>query len=463
MKTKSLNTIWVTLMLLFTFTICSCSDDNPNQPGPDPEINTVTGKVIDEVGIGLVNVTVVIGNQFTSTSSDGSFIIPDVTAPYDLKVVQGIVGIEYKSLTTMTPQVLGIGITEQLRQCQLTVSIPSSKFGTGKKAAVIFTDTISVQRNDSLDGNVPFDTTATFDVKWKGNSQISGKIIVMIYSVDNNGHVSQFDLYGQRLTTLNDGSNVTIPFGENDLPVPSGNSTVSGSLSVPGGYTDATAKLSISFLNTNIYTSSTQYIQLSYIGIATQLDSKPGPAYVLTVPSNLPTSNKLIVTGFAKSSNAPGNNATTSRSINCVPGSSNNNITLETVPPLITPNNGSTANLNTNFSHSPGSTNGIYVVTYVSYDNPQRLFYTFTSSTGSQIPDLSQYSLGIIPGKNYFWFVSQFLGVNSTDDLLSRPLVNNNNLTGTVITDAWTFTSTSPVQKQKDPKITPDVMLPVNK
>ncbi len=439
-KTKIYNLLCVLMLLVLTHFFCSCSEDAPNNPdnGGGGGSGTVHGKVIDEVGIGLVNVTVVIGGNFATTAFDGSFTIEGVTAPYDLKIVQGSVGIEYKSVNTMSPQVLGIGITEQLRQCSLTVSIPFSKLGPNKKAAIIFTDTVSVQQSAALDGNIQFDTSATFNVIWKGNSQISGKIIVLIYSVDNNLHITQYELYGQKLTTLNDGSSVTVPFGVNDLPIPPSNTIISGSLNVPGGYLDATAKFFISFLSTNSYTSSTQYIELSYIGFATPLDAKPGPAYVFNVPSNLPASNKLIVTGVAKSNNSPGINSTTSKSINCTPGSANNNIVLETVPLLIAPGNGQTADTNTIFTHSPGSGSGIYITRYSSTDNT-KLFYTFTSSTGSRIPNLKQYGLDIGINKTYNWYVAQFNGVNSVDDMLSVQLVNNNNLQGTVITDLWNF------------------------
>jgi hypothetical protein len=149
------------------------------------------------------------------------------------------------------------------------------------------------------------------------------------------------------------------------------------------------------------------------------LDSKVAPAYTFNVPTNLPTTNKLDVTGTAfvdYSSTFPFE--FTSKTITCSAGTANNNINLETVSNLISPQNNATLiDTNSNFSYSTGSGSGLYLIQYSTSSNT---IYVFTTSTFCNIPNLSAFGLNIGPNYTYSWYVIKLLGITSSDDILSR-------------------------------------------
>jgi hypothetical protein len=429
--------ISISLFILQSFT--GCKEDSTTPTGGNPPSgggNDVSGKIVDEVGNGLVNVTVVIGGQNTTTAADGSFTIRNVTTPYDLKAVsaQGV-GIVYKSVSTRNPQVLGIGIPVTPNQAQLTVGIPRSTISNNQIAAVMFTDAQRVQASGKIFG-WSNDTTTTFTVIWKGASTVSGKIIVLIYTMDGTGHISSYNLYGEKVFTLNNGANSTVGFNVNELPIPPGQSTVSGSVTPPSlNYINTKATLSISFVSTNNWLGTNVS--------ATLLDFKPAPAYVFNVPTGLSTTNRLIVTGSAFSPGADTNfiYQRTDKSVVAAPGSTNN-IALESVPDLITPaNNAVDIDTNTIFTYTSGSGSGLYMI-YFYTPTLTKQFYVFTTALSTTIPNLLIYGQGIGSNLTYNWFVTKILGITTTDDFLSGPIVNNNHFIGTAITERRQFITT---------------------
>jgi hypothetical protein len=424
---------------MYFFTGCG---DSSTSPTPEvPTLNNVSGKIIDAVGNGLINVTVVIGDKITTTGADGSFTIENVATPYDLKVITSVnaygYGIVYKSVTTRNPKVLGIGIPTTVNSTQLTVSIPPSKISSNQKAKIIFTDSLTIQADGLIDGSLS-QTSTTFTISWLGTSQqVSGKVIALVYTMDAGGqHISSYNLYGDKPYTLNHGSPSSVTFGENELPIPPSQSTIQGSVFPPISYVAATAYLGISFITTNNYPLAN-----TYTGTATQLDNKLAPAYTFNVPTNLPITNKLIATGTAfVDLNSYFPYKFTSKTIVCPAGTANNNISLETVSNLISPQNNATlVDTNSNFTYSTGSGSGLYLIQYT--DSLHNTIYVFTSSTVCKIPNLTAFNLNIGPNYNYYWYVIKLLGITSSDDILSGPIVNNNHFAGYTSSEQRSFTT----------------------
>jgi hypothetical protein len=435
---------------MYFFAGCSDSSTSPSTNEPTP--GNVTGKIIDAVGNGLINVTVVIGDKIKTTDANGNFTIENVTTPYDLKVITTTAtpprgyGIVYKSVTTRNPQVLGIGIPTTVNSTQLTASIPQILISNNQKAKIIFTDSLTVQADGLIDGSLN-QTSTTFTISWLGSApQISGKVIALVYTMDANGHILSYNLYGDKPYTLNSGSPSFVAFGENELPIPPTQSTIQGSVFPPGGYVEATAYLGISFITTNSYPLANLYT-----GSATQLDSKLAPAYIFNVPTNLPTTNKLSVTGtaFVNSVNTFPYEFT-SKTIVCPEGTSNNNISLETVSNLISPQNNATLiDTNSNFSYSTGgSGSGLYLIQFTSSSNT---IYVFTTLNVCNIPNLSTFGLNIGPNYSYSWYVIKLLGITSSDDILSGPIVNNNHFAGYTSSELRLFTTHSEPENLKVP------------
>lgn len=419
MSKKTLIILSISLLtLIFLFNSCG---DNSTTPPPASTTITVTGKVIDFIGGGIAGVTVSIGDQTATTAADGTFSLGNIKPPYDLKLISGgTTGLVYKALNSFAPQIYAPGVGTTPSSASVTVNIPASVIPQGRRAIVIFTDSLKIQDGNLITGPA---TSVNFTVQWPGSSTLPGKIIVLIANVNVNGNITGYTVYGEKPYTLNNGSPATINFATGDFTVNPGSATVSGNLSIPTGYTIPVTSMTMSYVSAGAL----------YSGI--QIDES-GQSFSYTVPTGLPTPFKLYLRGSAQGG-LPQEN--TNKMMSVTSGSSGNTLTLDPVPSLSTPANNATGiDTNTIFTYSSTSGTGMYILTAIAGN---KRFYVLTANTTANLPNLAAYGLALGSNVNYQWSVQRILGINSTDDFVSTVFLYNTNFNGITSSTSRTFTS----------------------
>jgi len=409
------------LMLGFILFMYSCSNDDNDPVSPAPTTNTVTGKVINEIGNGIPNTTVFITgtNDPTTTGADGSFAVSGVTAPYDLNMVSGNFGFQYKGLSTFSPKLLAIGPASTSNSATLTVVIPAMT--AGQQCRAYFTDGADVH---SVSTPIVFPAVSkTFSVSWPSGASITGKIIVLIYTVSGT-IISHYDKYGELANyTVNNGGVQTQTFTSSEINVVPGNAIVTGSISVPANYTVSGSALLIKFGNAGSPFSGSDLYQIA------------GNTYSYNVPTGLTTVPVISVQGVGT---GPNNIQTFKAGTVTVP-STGNVIILESAATLSSPPNGETnINFNTNFTFSQGSGTGVNIV---SFTGQGKTFYVFTTASNVKLPDLSNLGLGISASTVYNWRLIKFCTFTGVDQFVSSGLFFNTGFVSESYSEIRSFTT----------------------
>jgi hypothetical protein len=421
MSKKLVLNSFLAAVLIISLSLIGCSDNTTNPP-ITPTSNNVTGKVVDQAGTGINGATVSIGSNIATTSSDGSFTINNVTAPYDAKIVLSSgpnpTGLMYKGVNSYTPQFLGTGLPSVPSSAVLKVTIPA--LGPNQRATVIYTDTGFVHVSQNI---LPPAVLANLNVVWSSGANITGKILVLVYTFTA-GQVSAFDKYGEKTNfVLNNGGTSNVTFTAADLSLNPGETTVSGSIALPPGYMTPNANLLLRFTNKGSV----------YLG-ANIGNPVMSNTYSFVVPTGLPSASTIVIGG--RGSGPIGEDGL--KIITAAAGSSGNVITIETCPNLSTPPNMATnIDTTTNFTWSAGTGSGIYLVNYTTAG---KNFYVFTSQQNTTIPSFSSFGLPIGPAVVYSWNVVRISGM-TIDQFVSAPLFNNTGFTGTSNSESRTFTS----------------------
>lgn len=408
------------LLLGFFFTLSGCSDSSTNGPTPGGTI-TVAGKVVDQIGSGIVSATIVIGDSIKTTAADGSFSISNVTSPYDIKIIAGgDNGLVYKGLTTTSPKLLGLGVSVTPNSAMLNVTLPA--LVANQSATVIFTDQSTVQAAD----NFTFPATvANINVTWAsgGGASITGKIIVLVYT-QAGGNITTYDKTGEKPQALNNGGVQAVSFTAAELTTNPVESTISGSLTLPTGFTNPSNILGLKYI-TN---ASPQF--------ASVLDDFSTAAFNYVVPTGLATTPQFVIGGGAS---GPLTGQNSSRYVIATAPNPSLTIVLETPPSLTTPPDAATnIDTNTNFTYTAGSGTGIYLA---SIRTATRTFYVFTNSTSTKIPNLNAFGLGVGSSLAYTWNVIRINDITTTDAFVAAPLLFNTLFSATATSEQRAFTS----------------------
>ena len=351
-----------------------CGSDSSVTQTP-PTTGTVNGKVVDVVGYPIPNVTAVIGSSNAVTGADGSFSIANVTTPYDVKLVVAASssGMKYEGISTLTPQLYGLGLTASPSSATLNVTIPN--LGVNQKATVFFTDTMLVNSIKTISNPA---ILAALNVRWQTSAAVTGKILVLVYTTDATGNVTSYNKYGEKTGfTLNNGSTTNVTFSAADLNVTPGSATVSGTLTAPAGFVNPSTSMLLKF--------SSKGSPLIGAGVGAFVT---GASFSFLAPTGLTSIFSIGLEGSA-------NTVAGEQSIKLSAGTvgSSNSITLETPPVLSTPGTGATnVDTTTNFTYSTGTGTGAYIITYTAAG---KSFYLITNSTSVKIPSFSSYGLSL--------------------------------------------------------------------
>ncbi|CAN5602594.1 hypothetical protein BH10BAC5_BH10BAC5_21820 [soil metagenome] len=398
----------------------SCS----NTVDPVESSFTVHGKITDNNGFPAGNITAFIGNSSYITKGDGTFTIPDVTSPYNLKLYRpfGIdyTCIEYQRLTTSAPLLSAPDFNIASGSSILILSLPPLK--ANQHVIAVFTDGDKYQAIE----NFVQDTT-TIALTWGESASLTGRLIILEYTMNAFDEIISYDNFGYKDgIVFNNGSSTVVDFSTSDLSFNPGETNVSGIVTGTSSFYDLNSTMAISF-NSNISdpaASEQHQLQTTY-SIA---------AFNYVIPAGLPIPFKVIYRGFGNESSSY-----IQRYMEFPAGSSGNVINLQNGITLNAPQNSATGVDSTaDFIYTPASGYGVHIVEISSYNNR---YFIYTTSNTSKIPDFSLLGIRLSSSTLYYWDVIQLSGIQTTDDLVSVPLNFNQHHNGNKQSGQRTFTS----------------------
>lgn len=403
----------ILLLAVVTVMISGCSKDNPTDPGNPGGTISVNGKLINTVGYPVMNATVSIGTLTTTSAADGTFTLNDITTPYDLNIVSGVYGVQYKGLTSSTPKVLTLGATTIEKTATINVTVPA--LGTGQYCRLFYTDEQTIQSTALFTGV----SSTSFIVRWSSGDNVNGKLIALIYTITG-GEVTTYDKFGMKTNfALNNGGTSSYTFTASDLNLNPTEVTVTGTVNSVFNYTAVNSISYLSFLN-------------NYIGIGS-LNSSSGNTFTFKYPGGLPLNVYYIAIGGGVGASGSGS---TYKHVN---EGSGNIITLESPTMLSSPPDNSTMiDTGTTFSFTPGSGQGINSVTFVS---GTKAFRVFTAESTVRIPNLSMYGFNLEPATIYNWSVNKYTTFNNLDEFIAAPVNASSQFSSTTFSSTRVFTT----------------------
>ena len=392
--------LYSSILILSAFYF-GCSENTP----VTSSVHTVSGHVYDVLRQPFPNIKIFIGDKSTFTASDGSFSIDNVSTPYDLILTDSLNknGNYYKNLSVTNLDLYNYTTSILSFSCGLIVNIPSEY--SGKHGKIFFTNGDDMNSYYPIEGNK---TNASIN---KHNySSVRGKLIVLLYSIDNSGHIISYDNFGMKDSiTLSVNGNYSVNFTQADLALNPGETNITGTIS--GG---STADFKIYFLNfgrkvTPNFATNDMFEQFT--------DNN----FNLVLPTNLPInySTFIFVNGNLDSMSSY------YRRFRVPNSGSGILLNIESSPSLISPPNYAlNVDSNTTFSFS-GTMNGVYSI--MIYDTLNHYSYNFyTTQTNFDLKWMRKIFNIDISNKAYRWFAT--LNLPSSNGL--NDLVNAENTDG---------------------------------
>lgn len=406
MKTKSL-VIWTFLFVIF---LTSCSND-PVTPGQ----GDINGQVGYDFGY-LPNAKVEIEGKVTTTDDDGRFTIPDVTIPYDLKVMtsNGLDVIVMKGLSHTEPFVnfeAGYIQPTSKQSASIISTLDSMPASNERSLAIFIPDDGQPQVLSYYHTGQALNEIRT-DIYWIGGPVVKGKVVILIFSVFENKIVKFNEYYEKNLLTIHDNSVDSLRFGfPSAIPI---TTTVSGTVDNYSG-TPAHIRMSLKFKN-----SLTQL----------PLEQRFGAfVYSFSVPGNIPEPFDIEV--VARDNDQLGRKIVQSNS-------HNNIIKIYRPVDLVSPKElDSVTYYRTPFSWDPVIAGpGLYELKIENHAGAFRRIRVISASQITTIPDLSQIGYNHIGGGvTYRWRVSRIFGLPDINDFVDGNFRNNIGFQGNTICD----------------------------
>lgn len=383
-------------------------EDTPSTPETPTSI-TVSGKVLDESSRPVANVRVFVpGNnrQPVRTDASGAFSVPDVTPPYDIVTVAP--GKEdlilLKGLTLRAPTLFVSSDDSAPRKATLagTVSGGQTPYSTTNEPSLTF---ISPEVSEEL---YPLNrTTGAFStsVSWGGPAATTGSIHAL-QSVGSSasGAPTSFIAYG-RLdnVTLAEGGTFS---GKDVVMRGVTNSTLAGTLTLPGGYTTTSVRLKA---------------QLPSAPLDLFFVSRPNNSFSYPVPVLEQATYSLEVSATKE---ADGVRFITERVQAGLAAGSTTPLVLAESPELLQPANGARGVARSTPLSWTATAGGVSLV-QLSLDTPTSpRWVIITREATTELPDLS--ALGLNPSANteLTWGVATLDGLESVDALVEQQLNN---------------------------------------
>ncbi|MFA5404752.1 MAG: hypothetical protein WC358_07440 [Ignavibacteria bacterium] len=388
-------------LVLFVFSVIISSCEDSGTESLSTRIN-ISGKISASLNFPVSNVIVKVEDKVTTTSADGEFSLSDVTTPYDLKIIDTSrkAGYIYKGLSRTDLDISLYYIPQNNSAANINLTYPASLSNFDGKA--IFTD----GNQKSYYGNLPF-----ISVVMGNNTTITGKVILIFFTRDNDSNIISYDRYGEKDNiTISAGGTTNVDFTLNDLQLNPGEVTVSGNISGQQGL--STSKfycLSFGKRYTSGYISNLSFSQIQ------------DDTFNLVLPTNLPSDFTPLIFLYAQGTYP---NSQISEQFILPKGGTGINLSLHNWPSLINPtDNATNIDASTLFEWASGSGNGIYGITITNPANT--VTYTiYTNLTSITLADINSFGLGNINNKVFSWSCEKYGSVSSLNEYLD-PERNN--------------------------------------
>ncbi|MEO8665421.1 MAG: hypothetical protein ABI462_07980 [Ignavibacteria bacterium] len=365
----------------------------------------VGGKVIDERNFPVPFVKVIINGKEAETDKSGNFKILDITYPYDVVIADksSATAVVYKNLSINNPDLILFGNPNPQNSLSAVIKVKFPEVPTGSSAVIKFISTDVFYCGDAEIS--PGEKSKTLIVYWPASQKtINGNVILL------QKNSTKYELY----------SDVPSSLYENPVPF---NVTFSKKSSNDTKTSDLTVFLSIKDIKTKGYSISADFLAY-YRNSQMMLTRQEGNTFNTKsiIPSTLPLSYRLKVSGFADYGDGSG----FANSVYSKPGATVN-LQTESPPELQTPSDKFLgASGNTQFNYSPGSGAGIFVIQFHS-SNPEINFYVVTSERNTRLDYLSREEFRKAGSVEFKWSAKKYLTYFSVNEFV-KPLEFRNDI-----------------------------------
>jgi len=387
-------------LFIFSFLLLqSCSDNSLSPLEP-----VISGQVLNSIGNPVPDLIIKSGGQTTTTNENGTYSFRNIAMPYDILIIDQ----NSKSQQLIKSISLRIAIIPEFLtlynpdyKSTVSVKIPAELITAGKKGKLIYTDGYAVNSTaDILSENT------SLEIRLKQKYITEGKIIILIYSEDNNGKIISYDNYGEMDNIqVTPGGHQSLEFTSSDLSFNPEEKNITGRINIPAGYSSSQQYFFLNFaLNNSMFDiHSRKYSDID------------GNNFSIVVPDQLHSEFSIMVNNYIQDASFDKyclETFTIPKNIN--------NIELQQKLPaaLISPVNNSTeVDLNSEISYSPGSGSGVYVTRFV---NDGKIFSVVTSDNSYSLNELKNFDIPNIKNEYFTWSVQKYGDVNNVDDFLDN-------------------------------------------
>lgn len=394
-----------TILFIFSVIILqSCSDEITS-----PANNHISGQILNNAGNPVPGLKVKAGGKSVMTNEYGVYFINNVSLPYDLLIIDE----ESKSQELIkdisvpiikVPDFLSLYNPDY--KTYINVHIPAVLLPPGKKGKLIFTNGAELNSSEDITGE-----NTSLEVKLNENTIYTGKLIVLIYSVDNSGKVLSYDNYADtgdiQLSYLKEPS---FNFDEEDLNFNPDERNISGNIDIPSGYKSSLQYFYLNFGSTNS-TFNIPDFKFSDIN---------GNDFNIVVPAGLPSDFSVLINNYI--SDVP--NSKYSLEIIKLPDNTNTvNLQAKLPADLISPQNDATEiNANSVISHSAGEGSGVFVTRFFG----NGYIYSVVSTEESFLfSELNKFEISNLNNQYIFWTVQKYGDVSDINSYLTSYPLNS--------------------------------------
>lgn len=370
--------------------------------------STIHGTVVDGFGGPVAGQTVIISSaafsQTMVTNSNGTFSVTNAPSPYDATLIFTGGGsgtaVVFAGLTRLDPTLVAGGGNPVGRNATLSGQLTGGHFPepSGDVTNLIFGSPQLPPYSLGQDFGDPVSGKYESTIYWAGPNPLMGTLYALQVHVDAvSGLPIDYPGYGTQGVALEDGATIS---NQNVVLGPVSTGTLTGTISVPPGYTSLGASVSLAvapgvFLPMGIPAFS----QATFSFVTPTI---PGTSLVLGASAQ--RGEGVNVSGLS------------SAQLLLLDGGSGVTLVIPAAPTLVQPMAGATdITLKTAFTWTQLS-GAVYIVDIV---GPFQTFIVYTAATTLTIPDLADAGLSLVPSVSHLWEVSALAPIGSVDDLVA--------------------------------------------
>jgi hypothetical protein len=352
-----------------------------NNP-PAPQQITVAGKVTDIFGGPLSSIAVKIGTQVANTNAQGQFSIPNVTTPYDVKVVQNTRGYLFKGLTRADPNLQLVDFGGFLGTKSATINSQlSGGAGFANPASHRTVVTFGAPEGfGSTTLNPAGGPAYTVNAQWSGNDVVNGNLHALQWEFNASNVPINYKGYVTKTQSLTNGGTINSPTADLALSAGVAQADLTGNVTVPSGYT----------LSGNRHHVDWGTNQSAF------LFSNTATSFSYKTPN---ISNTMTITSIA---NNPAVGDVYASKTGIAPNATNVSLTLPEASALSLPITAATGITTTTSFNWTAFSSGVHIVFY---SGGGRQYYVVTQANNTTIPDFSAEGLGLPAATNFNWQV----------------------------------------------------------